>query len=79
MQCTAMQHSVVYLLKHANHVAAIVLNHPVGDHLKTAVHDRSVEQVIPHKVHVVRLGQLLTGCACHQLRPHLCSPLKTCL
>ena len=48
-----MQQSALYLLKHADHVAAIVLNHSVGDHLKTAVHDRSVEEVIPHKVHVV--------------------------
>ena len=48
-----MQQPDQYLLKHANHMVAVIFNVSVGDHLKTAVHDRSAEEVIPHEMHVV--------------------------
>lgn len=51
-----MQVLLQYLLKAADHVAPIVLNAPVGDHLQAAVHDWPVNQIKPHQMHVVRLG-----------------------
>ena len=53
---------------------SIVLNASVGDHLKATVHDRPAEQVITHKMHVMRFWQLLACCARHQLWVHLRPP-----
>ena len=42
-----------HLLKHANHVASVVLNAAICDHLKAAIYHRSVCQVKSNQVHVV--------------------------
>ena len=45
--------SPMHLFKHTDYMASVVLDAAVGNHLKTAVDDRPVDQVISNKVHVV--------------------------
>lgn len=38
--------SLAHLFKHTDDMASVVLDAAVGDHLKTAVNDRPIDQVI---------------------------------